>query len=72
MNNNINPKKLYTKQLITSNENYIKYQFEVYINSYITYNRNGIISIVIIKYEFNGGAHGMTYLNNYNYNLCVC
>src|SRR5699024_3828813 len=46
-----------------------KYQFEVYINSYITYNRNGIISIVIIKYEFNSGAHGMTYLNNYNYNL---
>ena len=62
-------KKLYTEKLSKSEEDYVKYQYEVYINNEVTYDRNNIISIVVTKYEFTGGAHGMTYLDNYNYNL---
>ncbi|MBQ3422599.1 MAG: DUF3298 domain-containing protein, partial [Romboutsia sp.] len=35
----------------------------------VTYDRNNIMSIAITKYQFTGGAHGMTYLDTYNYNL---
>lgn len=62
-------KKLYTEKLSDSDEDYVKYQYEVYINNEVTYDKNNIISIVITKYEFTGGAHGMTYLDSYNYNL---
>ena len=62
-------KKLYTEKLSKSDEDYVKYQYEVYINNEVTYDRNNIISIVMTKYEFTGGAHGMTYLDAYNYNL---
>ena len=63
-------KKIYTEKLLKSDEkNYVKYQYEVYINNEVAYERNNIISIVMTKYEFTGGAHGMTYLDTYNYNL---
>ena len=62
-------KKLYNENLLNYGKSYIKYQYEVYINNEVTYHRNNIISIVITKYEFTGGAHGMTYLQTYNYNL---
>jgi len=62
-------KKLYNEKLLNDDKNYIKYQYEVYINNEVTYHRNNIISIVMTKYEFTGGAHGMTYLETYNYNL---
>ena len=61
--------KLYTEKLSKSEEDYVKYQYEVYINNEVTYDKNNIISIVMTKYEFTGGAHGMTYLDAYNYNL---
>lgn len=62
-------KKEYETVLSKLNENYVKYQYELYIDYKVTYNRNNIISIPIESYEFTGGAHGMTYLNSYNYNL---
>ena len=40
------------------------------VNEYtITYNHNYFISLYTDTYEFTGGAHGMTYLDTYNYNL---
>lgn len=62
-------KKEYENVLSKSNNDYVKYQYEVYIEYKVTYNRNNIISIPIQKYKFTGGAHGMTYLDSYNYNL---
>lgn len=62
-------KKIYIENLSTSGKDNIKYQYEVYINNEVTYDRNDIISIVITQYDFTGGAHGMTYLHAYNYNL---
>lgn len=61
--------KMYTENLSKSNKKYIKYQYEVYINYEVKYYRNGIMSIVITKYQFTGGIHGMIYLDTYNYNL---
>lgn len=62
-------KKLYTEKISKTDEDYFKYQYEVYVNNEVTYDRDNIISIVMTKYEFTGGAHGMTYLDDYNYNL---
>ena len=58
-------KKIYSKQ----KDQYVKYQYEAYSEYEITYNKNNILSIPITTYEFTGGAHGMTYLKSYNYNL---
>lgn len=62
-------KEEYEKAISKSSEYYVKYQYELYIDYKVTYNRNNIISIPIESYVFTGGAHGMTYLNSYNYNL---
>lgn len=51
------------------NKENIKYQYEGYMNFKVNYDKNDIISITTEKYEFTGGAHGMTYLVGYNYNL---
>ncbi|MEF9992682.1 MAG: DUF3298 and DUF4163 domain-containing protein [Romboutsia sp.] len=51
------------------NEDYVKYQYEVYADYKVAYNKNNIISITVEKYEFTGGANGTTYLDAYNYNL---
>lgn len=52
-------------------ENTIKYQFEIDTDSEVSYNKNNLISIPITTYEFTGGAHGMTYLTSFNYNLAT-
>ncbi|WP_052356670.1 DUF3298 and DUF4163 domain-containing protein [[Clostridium] dakarense] len=65
--------KEYEKEYINifskSKEDYVKYQYELIVDYKVTYNKNHIISIPIQKYEFTGGAHGMTYLDSYNYDL---
>lgn len=62
-------KEYYQIVLSESNKDYVKYQYELYIDYKLTYNKNNVISIPMNVYEFTGGAHGMTYLNSYNYNL---
>ncbi|RDY25738.1 DUF3298/DUF4163 domain-containing protein [Romboutsia weinsteinii] len=52
-----------------SDKDYVKYQYEAYSNYNVTYNKNNLISIPITTYEFTGGAHGMTYLKSFNYDL---
>lgn len=61
--------KEYINVLSKSNEEYVKYQYEMIVDYKVTYNKNHTISIPIKKYEFTGGAHGMTYLDSYNYGL---
>ena len=58
-------KEIYSKEKYNS----VKYQYEAYSEYDVTYNKNNILSIPITNYEFTGGAHGMTYLKSYNYNL---
>lgn len=48
---------------------YAKYQYESYSDYQVTYNKNNLISIPIKLYEFSGGAHGMSYLKSFNYDL---
>lgn len=65
--------KEYEKEYINvfskSKEEYFKYQYQVIVDYKVTYNKSHVISIPIQKYEFTGGAHGMTYLDSYNYDL---
>ncbi|MCE3198166.1 PdaC/SigV domain-containing protein [Paenibacillus sonchi] len=35
----------------------------------ITYNQDGILSLITQQYEYNGGAHGMTYRNAFTFSL---
>lgn len=58
-------KNIYSKQKYQ----YVKYQYEAYSDYEVTYDKNNILSIPITTYEFTGGAHGMTYLKSFNYNL---
>ncbi|MGL6105990.1 DUF3298 and DUF4163 domain-containing protein [Romboutsia sp.] len=62
-------KKIYKEQLENSGEDYVKYKYETYVDYEVPYDQNNLISIIITKYQFTGGAHGMTFLDNYNYNL---
>ena len=62
-------KKLYENELSKQADKPLKYQYEVYVTYEVPYDKNNIISIVLTKYEFTGGAHGMTFVNAYNYNL---
>lgn len=64
-------KKLYNTKISKECKECVKYKYEVYINYKATYDRNRIISIPMTKYKFNGGAHGMTYLESYNYDLLI-
>jgi hypothetical protein len=61
------------KQAYEYEQNYnkedFKYQYEGYMDFKVNYDKNDIISITTEKYIFTGGAHGMTYLVSYNYNL---
>ena len=61
--------KEYNEELSKSKEDYIKYQYEAYSDYKVTYNKNNILSIPITTYNFTGGAHGMTYLKSFNYDL---
>ncbi|QJA08322.1 DUF3298 and DUF4163 domain-containing protein [Romboutsia sp. CE17] len=62
-------KEDYTNIYAKEKEKYVKYQYEADSDYQVTYNKNNIISIPITTYEFTGGAHGMTYLKSFNYNL---
>lgn len=46
-----------------------KFVYEAYSEYEVTYNSNNLISIPILTYEFTGGAHGMSVLKSFNYNL---
>lgn len=61
----------YKEKFSKANEKYIKYMYEAYSDYKIAYNKNNMISIPITTYEFTGGAHGMTYLKSFNYDLCT-
>ena len=50
-------------------DEYTKYKYEAYTNYEIKYNKNNIISIPVVYYQFTGGAHGMSELKTYNYDL---
>lgn len=62
-------KKQYEDVYSKLDKDYVKYQYEAYSNYAVPYNRNNYLSIPIKTYEFTGGAHGMTYLKSYNYDL---
>lgn len=62
-------KKQYEEVYSKLSEDYVKYQYEAYANYKVAYNKNNYLSIPIKTYEFTGGAHGMTYLKTYNYDL---
>ena len=46
-----------------------KFVYEAYSEYDVSYNRNNLISIPILTYEFTGGAHGISTLKSFNYNL---
>ncbi len=47
----------------------IKYQYEAYSKYGIAYNKNNYLSIPLLTYQFTGGAHGISYLKSFNYDL---
>ncbi|RDY23177.1 DUF3298/DUF4163 domain-containing protein [Romboutsia maritimum] len=61
--------ELYETKFSKSDEDYVKYQYELISDFKVTYNKNNLISIPITTYAFMGGAHGMTYLKSFNYDL---
>ncbi|MGL5329010.1 MAG: DUF3298 and DUF4163 domain-containing protein [Peptostreptococcaceae bacterium] len=61
----------YKEKLSKLNKKYVKYQYEAYSDYKVEYNKNNMISIPITTYEFSGGAHGMTYLKAFNYDLAT-
>lgn len=46
-----------------------KFVYEAYSEYDVTYNKDNLISIPILTYEFTGGAHGMSVLKSFNYDL---
>lgn len=62
-------KKLYENDLSKKEDDLLKYQYEAYVTYKVPYDKNNIISIILTKYQFTGGAHGMTFLDAFNYNL---
>lgn len=60
-------KEMYDKY--SNKEKNIKYQYEAVSKYEITYNKNNILSIPITMYEFTGGAHGLTNIKTFNYDL---
>ncbi|MGL4912122.1 MAG: DUF3298 and DUF4163 domain-containing protein [Romboutsia sp.] len=62
-------KKQYQEIFSKLKEQYVKYQYESYSDYQVTYNKNNLISIPMKLYEFTGGAHGMSYLKSFNYDL---
>lgn len=57
------------KQELKNNPDRPKIPFEVYVTYNLGFNKNYILSIPITLYKFTGGAHGMTYIVPYNYDL---
>ena len=62
-------KKLYENELSKQYDKPLKYQYQAYVTYEVHYDKNNIISIILTKYQFTGGAHGMTFLDAYHYNL---
>jgi hypothetical protein len=44
-------------------------QFEAYVNYFVTYNQNCILSLYFDQYEYAGGAHGLTVRYSDTWNL---
>ena len=55
----------------SNKDNTIKYQYEAIYNYKIAYNKNNILSIPLTMYEFTGGAHGLTNIKSFNYDLAT-
>ncbi|GAA0091096.1 DUF3298 and DUF4163 domain-containing protein [Paraclostridium bifermentans] len=64
---NLEKESLNYKQIYKNED--VKFKYEGYSNFDVTYDKNNLISIPVEFYEFTGGAHGMTYLESYNYDL---
>ncbi|MEN2257120.1 DUF4163 domain-containing protein [Paraclostridium benzoelyticum] len=64
---NLEKESLKYKQIYKNGD--VKFKYEGYSNFDVTYDKNNLISIPVEFYEFTGGAHGMTYLESYNYDL---
>lgn len=60
-------KDMYNKD--SSKDKNIKYQYEAVSKYELGYNKNNILSIPITMYEFTGGAHGLTNIKSFNYDL---
>lgn len=46
-----------------------KFVYEAYSEYDVAYNKENLVSIPILIYEFTGGAHGVSVLKSFNYNL---
>ncbi|MNW45884.1 hypothetical protein D3C74_231560 [compost metagenome] len=44
-------------------------QYEFDSNFVVTYNQNGVLSLITQQYEYTGGAHGMSYRKGYTFSL---
>ena len=55
------------KEIANRSEEDRPYEFEGYY--VVTYNQNGILSLVTEQYGYTGGAHGMTYRNAFTFSL---
>lgn len=44
-------------------------QYSYHTSYKIQYNQNGKVSILLYDYMYSGGAHGLTYITAYNFNL---
>lgn len=42
---------------------------ETYFDYRIKYNQNGLLSLILLNYQYTGGAHGMTKQTSYTFNL---
>lgn len=70
--NNIEEQSLkYKKEYESSHKDLSlpKFLYEAYSEYDVTYDRDNLISIPLLTYEFTGGAHGMSVLKSFNYNL---
>ncbi|KGE19836.1 PdaC/SigV domain-containing protein [Paenibacillus wynnii] len=55
------------KEIANKTEEDRPYEFES--NYIVTYNQNGILSLVTEQFSYTGGAHGMTYRNAFTFSL---
>lgn len=60
-------KKMYESE--PNKDQYVKYQYEDYTDYKVSYNKNNILSIPVTMYQFTGGAHGLTDIKSFNYDL---
>ncbi|MGL5712291.1 MAG: DUF3298 and DUF4163 domain-containing protein, partial [Paraclostridium sp.] len=60
-------KKTYEKE--DKKDQYPKYQYEAISDYKIEFNKSNILSIPLTMYEFTGGAHGLTTIKSFNYDV---